>query len=395
MDFTSSDADDRTKPFDFDVSHRDLIHQESLEIGVFIEVDTIFYDSTCEQAVAFDHHGRRLATCSSDMTLSVWDRAPDGSWAKAASWKVHGGAVWRVVWAHPEFGQLLATCSYDRSVHIWEEIRSGPGAEGRKGARWVRKAYLTDSRANVTDIAFAPRHLGLMLATVSAQGIVRIYEAADVMDLSRWSLCHELQAFYTRCGSVEWSRSRIHRPLLAVASDDKRAENDERIVIYEHNENLRKWQRVVSLRLDLAFPVTDLRFSPIALANCHQLAVAAGDVHIYNIKIPVSAFVDEDNGTPENVPSDATEYSAMRVSVLGDERRAWRIKYNVTGTVLTASSGDGTIRVWKAMFLNQWSLLTEMSSEDYLEERELMKMKGVLSETGRGEVEMFHRRTYY
>ncbi|PIO56097.1 WD domain, G-beta repeat protein, partial [Teladorsagia circumcincta] len=127
------------------------------------------------------------------MTLSVWDRGSDGTWTKAASWKVHGGAVWRVVWAHPEFGQLLATCSYDRSVHIWEEIRSGPGAEGRKGARWVRKAYLTDSRANVTDIAFAPRHLGLMLATVSAQGVVRIYEAADVMDLSRWSLCHELQ----------------------------------------------------------------------------------------------------------------------------------------------------------------------------------------------------------
>ncbi|KAL6726495.1 hypothetical protein Aduo_008462 [Ancylostoma duodenale] len=372
MDFTTSEADDRSKPFDFDVTHRDLIHQ-----------------------VAFDHHGRRLATCSSDMTLSVWDRTPEGNWVKAASWKVHGGAVWRVVWAHPEFGQLLATCSYDRSVHIWEEIRSAPGAEGRKGARWVRKAYLTDSRANVTDIAFAPRHLGLMLATVSAQGIVRIYEAADVMDLSRWSLCHELQAFYTRCGSVEWSRSRIHRPLLAVASDDKRAENDERIVIYEHNENLRKWQRVISLRLDLAFPVTDLRFSPIALADSHQLAIAAGDVHVYNIKIPVSAFVDDDNGTPENVPTDATEYSANKVAVLGDERHAWRIKYNVTGTALTASSGDGTVRVWKAMFVNQWALLAEMSSEDYLEERELLKVKGVLSETGRGDGEAYHRRTYY
>ncbi|EPB72909.1 WD domain, G-beta repeat protein [Ancylostoma ceylanicum] len=359
MDFTTSEADDRSKPFDFDVTHRDLIHQ-----------------------VAFDHHGRRLATCSSDMTLSVWDRTPEGTWIKAASWKVHGGAVWRVVWAHPEFGQLLATCSYDRSVHIWEEIRSAPGAEGRKGARWVRKAYLTDSRANVTDIAFAPRHLGLMLATVSAQGIVRIYEAADVMDLSR-------------CGSVEWSRSRIHRPLLAVASDDKRAENDERIVIYEHNENLRKWQRVISLRLDLAFPVTDLRFSPIALADSHQLAVAAGDVHVYNIKIPVSAFVDDDNGTPENVPTDATEYSANKVAVLGDERHAWRIKYNVTGTALTASSGDGTVRVWKAMFVNQWALLAEMSSEDYLEERELLKVKGVLSETGRGDGEAYHRRTYY
>ncbi|KAE9420053.1 hypothetical protein Angca_005685, partial [Angiostrongylus cantonensis] len=321
-------------------------------------------------SVAFDHHGRRLATCSSDMTLSVWDRCPDGSWKKAASWKVHGGAVWRVVWAHPEFGQLLATCSYDRSVHIWEEIRNYPSGEDHKGGRWVRKAYLTDSRANVTDIGFAPRHLGLILATVSAQGIVRIYEAADVMDLSRWSLCHELQAFYTRCGCVEWSRSRIHRPLLAVSSDDKRAENDERIVIYEYSETLRKWQRVASLRLDLAFPVTDLRFSPIALANSHQLAVAAGDVHVYNIKIPISAFVDDDNSAPENIPTDAVEYSSKKVAVLGDQQRAWRIKYNVTGTVLTASSTDGTIRVWKAMFVNQWALLAEMSSEDYIEERE-------------------------
>uniref|UniRef100_A0A0K0CXV1 WD_REPEATS_REGION domain-containing protein n=1 Tax=Angiostrongylus cantonensis TaxID=6313 RepID=A0A0K0CXV1_ANGCA len=136
MDFVSSDVTDRSKPFDFDVTHRDLIHQ------------------------------------------------------------VHGGAVWRVVWAHPEFGQLLATCSYDRSVHIWEEIRNYPSGEDHKGGRWVRKAYLTDSRANVTDIGFAPRHLGLILATVSAQGIVRIYEAADVMDLSRWSLCHELQVLF-------------------------------------------------------------------------------------------------------------------------------------------------------------------------------------------------------
>ncbi|KAJ1362009.1 hypothetical protein KIN20_021415 [Parelaphostrongylus tenuis] len=331
MDFTSSENDDRSKPFDFDVTHRDLIHQ------------------------------------------------------------VHGGAVWRVVWAHPEFGQLLATCSYDRSVHIWEEIRSATGG----GGRWVRKAYLTDSRANVTDIGFAPRHLGLILATVSAQGIVRIYEAADVMDLSRWSLCHELQAFYTRCGCVEWSRSRIHRPLLAVSSDDKRAENDERIVIYEYNETLRKWQRVASLRLDLAFPVTDLRFSPISLATSHQLAVAAGDVHVYNIMIPVSAFIDDDNSAPENIPTDAVEYSSKKVAVLGDQQRAWRIKYNVTGTVLTASSTDGTIRVWKAMFINQWALLAEMSSEDYIEERELLKVKGVLCETGRGDGEAFHRRTYY
>uniref|UniRef100_A0A1I7XAQ4 Phosphoglucomutase n=1 Tax=Heterorhabditis bacteriophora TaxID=37862 RepID=A0A1I7XAQ4_HETBA len=155
------------------------------------------------------------------------------------------------------------------------------------------------------------------------------------------------QAFYTRCGCVAWSRSRIHRPLLAVASDDKKAASDERIVIYEHNENLRKWQRIVALKLDLPSPVTDLSFSPISFADSHQLAIAAGDVLIYNIMNPASAFVDDDNGIPDSIPTNATEYSANKIAVLGDQQKAWRIKYNVTGTVLTASSGDGTVRVWK------------------------------------------------
>lgn len=44
----------------------------------------------------------------------------------------HGGPVWKVVWAHPEFGQILATCSFDRSVIIWEET-----GEFRKYITWA------------------------------------------------------------------------------------------------------------------------------------------------------------------------------------------------------------------------------------------------------------------
>ena len=50
-----------------------------------------------------------------------------------------------------------------------------------------------DSRTSVTDVKFGPRHLGLLLATCSADGTVRIYEAPDVMNLSQWSLQHEIQ----------------------------------------------------------------------------------------------------------------------------------------------------------------------------------------------------------
>jgi len=53
--------------------------------------------------------------------ICIWDRSPStGQWIKSASWKKHGGAVWKVRFAHPEFGQVLATCSFDNSVHIYD-----------------------------------------------------------------------------------------------------------------------------------------------------------------------------------------------------------------------------------------------------------------------------------
>lgn len=54
--------------------------------------------------------------------------------------------------------------------------------------RWARKAQLGDSRDSVQDIKFSPRHLGLKLATASSDGLVRVYEAVDVMNLSHWPL---------------------------------------------------------------------------------------------------------------------------------------------------------------------------------------------------------------
>ena len=59
---------------------------------------------------------------------------------------------------------------------------------GQAEPKWVKKAELVDSRDSVHDIKFAPHHTGLKLATASADGIVRIYEATDVMNLTQWQL---------------------------------------------------------------------------------------------------------------------------------------------------------------------------------------------------------------
>nr|CAH8873106.1 unnamed protein product [Trichobilharzia regenti] len=83
--------------------------------------------------VAYDFYGRRMATCSSDQMIKVWDLKDNGEWVCTASWRCHLGSAWRVNWAHPEFGQVIATCSFDRTIAIWEEITStqsvGSGGE--------------------------------------------------------------------------------------------------------------------------------------------------------------------------------------------------------------------------------------------------------------------------
>ena len=85
----------------------------------------------------------------------------------------------------------------------------------------MKRASLVDSRTSVTDIKFGPRHLGLLLATCSADGTVRIYEAPDVMNLGQWSLQHEIQCNLP-CSCLSWNLSmfKSHPPIIAVGSDD-------------------------------------------------------------------------------------------------------------------------------------------------------------------------------
>ena len=63
----------------------------------------------------------------------------------------------------------------------------GTGDDENRG-KWQKKAQLSDSKKSVNDVKFSPRHLGLKLATASADGILRIYEASDVFSLNYWPL---------------------------------------------------------------------------------------------------------------------------------------------------------------------------------------------------------------
>ena len=44
---------------------------------------------------------------------------------------------------------------------------------------WTSLCHLVDARDVVTDIKFAPRHVGLKLATCAMDGFIRIYEVCE------------------------------------------------------------------------------------------------------------------------------------------------------------------------------------------------------------------------
>jgi len=67
-----------------------------------------------------DYYGRRLATCSSDRTIKVFE-IEDGTHKLTETLKGHEGAVWSVSWAHPKYGNILASAGYDGKVFIWRD----------------------------------------------------------------------------------------------------------------------------------------------------------------------------------------------------------------------------------------------------------------------------------
>ncbi|XP_064610421.1 LOW QUALITY PROTEIN: nucleoporin SEH1-like [Liolophura sinensis] len=303
--------------------------------------------------VAYDFHGRRMATCSSDQTVKIWDVGEDGEWHCTASRRTHSGSVWRVTWAHPEFGQVIATCSFDRTAAILEELAGEASLQGGQ-SHWVKRSTLVDSRTSVTDVKFAPKHLGLQLATCSADGIVRIYEAPDVMNLSQWSLQHEIPCKLS-CSCLSWNSSRVHPPMIAVGSDDANSSAGGKVQIYEYSDNTRKWSKVDTI-MTVTEPVHDVAFAPNLGRSYHLLAVATRDLKILTLH-PLKR--DQSAGQ-----TGVTKLSINRVAQFDDHgSQVWRISWNVTGTVLASSGDDGMVRLWKANYLNSWKCIEVLKGD--------------------------------
>ena len=140
--------------------------------------------------VELDYYAKRLATCSSDRTVRVYDMSgPQPQFLVELTG--HEGPVWQVAWAHPKFGVILATCCYDGRVILFREEPAN---------NW-QQLFVHSERASVNSIAWAPHEHGLCLACASSSGNVSILEHTA----AGWAVTSSFTASDLGCNSVSWA----------------------------------------------------------------------------------------------------------------------------------------------------------------------------------------------
>lgn len=225
----------------------------------------------------------------------------------------------------------------------------------------MERAKLADSRGSIHDIEFAPNHLGLKLASCSADGMLRIYEAMDAANLADWTLMDEFEV--VAGGSkeseglycVSWCQSRVDPQMLVVGCG-----RDNTAKIYRldaHN----KWQAFESLG-GHSDAVCDVAWAPTMGRTYHLIASASKDGHVRIFKLSETNHASGTTGLTTGQPK-----KRYRVDLIADfsdhQAEVWRVEWNITGTILSSSGDDGKIRLWKASFLDDWKLISVIAAE--------------------------------
>ncbi len=312
--------------------------------------------------------------------MKIWDLDENSQWTSDGNseWKAHLSGVTSLSWGHPEFGQLLATSGSDGFAIIWEERAEGSfGASASGGgvnggfhnaasslsegsasgsaaftgaARWTDRAKLTDSRKALSCVKFAPRHLRLQLATGSADGIVRIYEAVDVMNLNLWSLRNSITVGTDTSSELgvtclDWCGGRFE-PSTLVVGDSKGDVN-----IYRYSDRSENWGLYLKLEghvSPMRRGVLDVAWSPDVGRSFHLISSCGRDGVLRVHRLKKNA---DGRGALELESSQE----------LDEESDTWRCAWNVTGTVLASSGDGGMVKLWKSGFKgDDWTCVSDV-----------------------------------
>lgn len=281
-----------------------------------------------------DFYGSRLATCSSDGSVKIFD-VKDGNQTLIADLRGHEGPVWQVAWAHPMYNSQIASCSYDRRVIIWNE----------SGNQWNKTYEYRNHSGSVNSVCWAPVDYGLILACASSDGCVSILTATNT---GEWLEKKIDNAHNIGCNAISWApsvpTSNIDGLMSAkeVVIAPKRFVTggcDNVIVIWREEND--QWIPETKLEGHLDW-VRDVAWAPS-----------------FGIEKPLIASCSQDQSVMiwTNDGSSAT-WNSQVLNRFNDV--VWHVSWSITGDILAVSCGDNKVSLWKRNVEGDWVCISDV-----------------------------------
>ncbi|KAI4097275.1 MAG: hypothetical protein LQ348_002926 [Seirophora lacunosa] len=281
------------------------------------------HDDMIHDAV-LDYYGRRLATCSSDKTIKIFEIEGENH-KLTETLRGHEGAVWCVSWAHPKYGNILASSSYDGKVFIWRE----------QNAQWAKVADFNLHQASVNIVSWSPHESGCLLACASSDGQV------SVLEFNEGNWMHILfPAHGQGVNAVSWAPAMVpgslvsSKPELAAQRRFATGGSDCLVKIWDWNREDNTYTSTTSLEGHTDW-VRDVAWAPTVLQKSY-IASASQDktVRIWT--------------------SDPAHPNEWKSTVLSFEAALWRVSWSLSGNVLAVSGGDNKVSLWKENLKGEW-----------------------------------------
>ncbi|EPS42912.1 hypothetical protein H072_3150 [Dactylellina haptotyla CBS 200.50] len=275
-------------------------------------------------------YGNRLATCSSDKTIKIFE-VEGNNHTLVDTLKGHDGPVWCVSWAHPKFGNILASSSYDAKVITWRE----------NNGQWGKVTEHTNHQASVNMVSWAPHTLGAILACASTDGKVSVLEFKD----DSWDT-RIFNAHATGCNAVSWAPdvspgSIVQSSATTTAGIRKfvTGGSDNLVKIWTYSPEQDNY--VVEQTLDGHHDwVRDVAWAPSILSKTY-IASASQDKSVI--------IWTSDAGGP------------FQKKVLEMDAVVWRVSWSLSGNVLAVSGGDNKVTLWKENLQGTWEKVTTVT----------------------------------
>jgi len=265
-----------------------------------------------------DYYGVKLATCSSDRTVKVFD-VREGEKNLVATLREHQGPVWQVAWAHPQFGTLLASCSYDRKVIIWQQ----------DGDTWRNIYCYSDHTSSVNSVCWAPVEHGLMLACASSDGSLSVlsYTRENIWQPVKIPAAHNVG-----CNAVSWGPGSGAVARLVTGGCDS-------CVKVWRLGSAGDWALEAKLEGHSDW-VRDVAWAPSSGQANQLIASCSQDCRVLLWS-----------------PGEDGVWRAQELPTFPDV--VWHVSWSVTGRILAVSGGDNRVSLWKENCEGRWVCLTE------------------------------------